>query len=104
MRFFIEVSRKFTGITDNGAPTRWSLPNLPPNRHTNEDYAIVSRVFHPDTHAMLLEVAGITQYGTDAAGDLGTQGDLMAGTLPGTPPGGRLKNLPLILRRHIMAR
>src|SRR5262249_46322601 len=103
MRFFIEVSRKFTGITDNGAPTRWSLPNLPPDRHTNEDYAIVSRVFHPDTHAMLMEVAGITQYGTDAAGDLVTQGDLLAEALRGAPAGWQQKNLQLILHVKVIA-
>lgn len=103
MRFFIEVSRKFTGITDNGAPTRWSLPNLPPDRHTNEDYAIVSRVFHPDTHAMLMEVAGITQYGTDAAGDLVTQGDLLAEALHSAPAGWQQKNLQLILHVKVIA-
>jgi hypothetical protein len=103
MRFFIEVSRRFTGITDNGAPTKWSLPNLPPDRHTSEDYAIVSRVFHPDTHAMLMEVAGITQYGTDAAGDLVTQGDLLAEALRGAPAGWQQKNLQLILHVKVIA-
>ena len=33
-------------------------PNLLPDRRTDEDYAIVSRVFHPDIHAMLVELAG----------------------------------------------
>ena len=103
MRFFIEVSPKFTGITDNGAPTKWSLPNLPPDRHTNEDYAIVSRVFHPDTHAMLMELAGITQYGTDAAGDLVTQSDLLAEALHGAPAGWQRKNLQLVLHVKVIA-
>src|SRR5579871_2547251 len=77
MRYFIDTTRQPIGITDNGQPTKWSLPHLPPDRHTDEDYAIVTRVFHPDTHAMLVEVAGITQYGTDAAGDLVTNTELM---------------------------
>jgi hypothetical protein len=103
MRFFIQVSGKFTGITDNGAPTKWLLANLPPDRHTNEDYAIVSRVFHPDTHAMLMELAGITQYGTDAAGDLVTQGDLLAEALHDAPVGWQRKNLQLVLHVKVIA-
>jgi hypothetical protein len=77
MRYFIDTTRRPIGITDNGAPTLWALPHLPANRQTNEDYAIVSRVFHPDTHAMLVEIAGITQYGTEAAADLVTNNDLL---------------------------
>src|ERR1019366_3499712 len=72
MRFFVDGYRRPAGITDDGKATEWVLPALPRDRHTTEDYAIVSRVFHPDTHAMLVELAGITQYGTDAAADLVT--------------------------------
>ena len=88
MRFFIDGSRGPVGITDNGKPTEWTLPNLPRDRRTAEDYAIVSRVFHPDTHAMLVELAGITQYGTDAASDLVTNADLMADALRDAPLAG----------------
>jgi hypothetical protein len=103
LRFFIDGSRKPVGITDNGAQTKWSLPNLPPDRRTAEDYAIVSRVFHPDTHAMLVEVAGITQYGTDAAADLVTNGDLLAEALRGAPAGWRTKNLQLVLHVKVIS-
>ena len=88
MRFFIDGSREPVGVTDYGKPTGWALPNLPRDRRTTEDYAIVSRVFHPDTHAMLVELAGITQYGTDAASDLVTNADLMAEALRGAPKAG----------------
>jgi hypothetical protein len=103
MRFFIDGTRRPIGITDNGAPTSWSLPNLPPDRRTNEDYAIVSRVFHPDTHAMLVEVAGITQYGTDAAADLVSNSDLMAEALHAAPRGWQQKNLQLVLHVKVIA-
>ena len=39
---------------------------------------MVSRVLHPDTHAMLVEPAGIGQYGTGVAGDPVTNPGLMA--------------------------
>jgi hypothetical protein len=103
MRFFIDGTRRPVGITDNGQPTAWSLPNLPRDRRTNEDYAIVSRVFHPDTHAMLVELAGITQYGTDAAGELVTNPDLLAEALRDAPRGWQTKNLQLVLHVKVIA-
>jgi hypothetical protein len=76
---------------------------LPADRRTTEDYAIVSRVFHPDTHAMLVELAGITQYGTDAAADLVTNGDLLAEALRSAPKGWRDKNLQLVLQLKVIS-
>jgi hypothetical protein len=103
MRYFIDGTRRPVGITDNGKPTDWALPDLPRDRRTTEDYAIVSRLFHPDTHAMLVEIAGILQYGTDAAGDLVTNADLMAEALRDAPPGWQKKNLQLVLHVKVIS-
>ena len=103
MRFFVDGFRRPAGITDNGKATEWMLPSLPRDRRTTEDYAIVSRVFHPDTHAMLVELAGITQYGTDAAADLVTSPDLMAEALRGAPPDWQKKNLQLVLHVKVIS-
>ena len=102
MRYFIQDSPSYGGIAGNGKPTDWKLPNLPRDRHTAEDYAIVSRTFHPDTHAMLVEIAGITQYGADAAGDLVTNPDLMADALAGAS-GWQTKNLQLVLHVKVIS-
>jgi hypothetical protein len=102
MRYFIDTSGTPV-ITDNGKPTEWALPNLPADRRTNEDYAIVSRVFHPDTHAMLVEIAGITQYGTDGASDMVTNPELMAEALHGAPRDWQKKNLQLVLHVKVIA-
>jgi hypothetical protein len=101
MRYFIDGIRRPIGILDNGKPTAWNLPNLPRDRRTNEDYAIVSRLFHPDTHAMLVEIAGITQYGTDAAGDLVTNPDLMAEALHGAKDW-QNKNMQIVLHVKVI--
>ena len=103
LRFFIDASRSPVGITDFGKPTQFTLPNLPPDRHTSEDYAIVSRVFHPDTHAMLVELAGITQYGTDAAADFVTNSDLIAEALKSAPRDWRAKNLQVVLHVKVIS-
>jgi hypothetical protein len=103
LRYFIDGTRRPVGITDNGKPTEWVLPDLPRDRRSTEDYAIVSRVFHPDTHAMLVEIAGILQYGTDAAGDLVTNPDLMAEALRDAPPGWQKKNLQMVLHVKVIS-
>jgi len=103
LRFFIDMSRAPVGITDAGKPTEFTLPNLPADRRTNEDYAIVSRVFHPDTHAMLVELAGITQYGTEAAADLVTNSELMAEALHGAPTDWPNRNLQLVLHVKVIS-
>jgi hypothetical protein len=103
LRFFIDIARRPLGVADNGVATEWALPKLPPNRQTNEDYAIVTRVFHPDTHAMLVEIAGITQYGTDAAAELVTNTDLLAEALRGAPDGWQKKNLQLVLHTKVIS-
>ncbi len=103
LRFVIKDAPGYVGITDTGKDTEWNLPNLPRDRHTEEDYAIVTRVFHPDTHAMLVELAGITQYGTDAASDLVTNPELMTEALHDSPAGWRAKNLQLVLKVKVIA-
>jgi len=103
LRFFIDADRRPLMVTDNGRPTAWSLPNLPQDRRTNEDYAIVTRVFHPDTQTMLLEVAGITQYGTEAASDLITQPDLLAEALRDAPQGWQNKNLQFVVHVKVIS-
>jgi hypothetical protein len=103
MRYFIDAAQRPLGIMDNGRPTEWTLHNLPRDRRTAEDYAIVSRVFHPDTRAMLVELAGITQYGTDAAAELVTNSDLMAQALRDAPRDWQRKNLQIVLHVKVIA-
>jgi hypothetical protein len=103
LRFFIDAEGRPRMVTDNGHPTEWSLPNLPADRRTDEDYAIVTRVFHPDTQAMLVEVAGITQYGTEAGADLITTPAFLSEALQDAPKGWQNKNLQLVLHVKVIA-
>lgn len=102
LRFFIDAESRPRMVTDDGKPTQWSLPNLPADRRTSEDYAIVTRVFHPDTQAMLVEVAGFTQYGTEAGADLISNPELLAEALRDAPQGWQNKNLQLVLHVKVI--
>lgn len=55
------------------------------------------------THAMLVEIAAVLQYGTAAPGDLVTSPDLMADTLRDAPPGWQKKNLQMVLHVKVIA-
>ena len=103
LRYFIDISQRPAMILDNGKPTNWYLPNLDADRHTDEDFAIVSRVFHPDTRSMLVEISGITQYGTEAAADLVSNPESLQEALKNAPSGWAAKNLQLVLHVKVIS-
>jgi hypothetical protein len=103
MRYFIDADRRPLMVLDDGKPTTWAIPNLTADKHTNEDYAIISRVFQPDTRTLLVEIAGITQYGTTAAAELVTNHELLRGALVSAPAGWQKKNLQLVVHTKVIA-
>jgi len=103
LRYFIDADKPPLTVTDNGKPTNWMLPHLGLDRRTDEDYAIVSRVFNPETRTMLLEIAGATQYGTNAAAELVSRPELMAEALRTAPPGWQRRNLQLVLHVKVIS-
>ncbi len=67
-----------------------------PENHAEEDYAVISRAFDPETHAMLILVSGCLQYGTEGAARLITNPDLLAPALRNAPKDWQKKNLQLV--------
>ncbi len=69
----------------------------PPNDpELREDYAIISRVLYPGTNNIIVEITGISHYGTEAAADLVTNPSLMQEALKKLPPHWQQKNLQLV--------
>jgi hypothetical protein len=101
-RFYVDDSDRGM-IRDNGKPTEWYPHNVTRDFHTDEDYAVISRAFLPQTHSMLILVSGCTQYGTEGAADLIANPDLLAGALREAPAGWQHKNLQLVLRMQVIA-
>lgn len=89
-------------ILDFGKPTGW-YPHLTADRHTDEDYAIISRSLNPQTHSIIVLVTGAEQWGTEAAADLITSPDLLSEALRDAPKGWQQKNLQLVLRIKVIA-
>lgn len=102
-RFAFDLNPKAPRILDYGKPTKWVLPAKSADRHTDEDFAIVCRLFHPDTGTPLILLAGITQYGTEAAADLITSPVRLQEAMRGLPADWPKKNVQLILHTRVIS-
>ncbi|MFZ0817952.1 MAG: hypothetical protein WAM78_20675 [Candidatus Sulfotelmatobacter sp.] len=100
-RFFIDDENGI--ITDNGKPTEWYPHHVSQDFHTDDDYAIISRAFYPQTNEMMMLVSGCEQYGTQAAAELITNPDLLAKVLRGVPKGWQKKNLQFVIHVRVIA-
>jgi hypothetical protein len=100
-RFFIDDENGI--ITDNGKPTEWSPHNVSPDFHSEDDYAIISRAFYPQTNEMMMLVSGCEQYGTQAAAELITNPSLLAKVLQGAPKGWQKKNLQFVIHVRVIS-
>ncbi len=100
MRFFIDGSREPIGITDNGHPTEWALPNLPRDHQDRRGLRDCLARLPPMSS---IRPFNVTQYGTDAASDLVTNPDLMAEALHGAPAGWQQKNLQFVLHVKVIS-
>lgn len=101
-RFFVDDSSHGM-IRDNGKPTDWYPHRETVEHHTDEDYAVISRAFDPETHAMLILVSGCMQYGTEGAARMITNPDQLAAALHGAPKDWQEKNLQLVIQLDVVA-
>ncbi len=101
-RFFVDDSSNGM-IRDNGKPTDWYPHHETPEHHTDEDYAVISRAFDPETRSMLILVSGCMQYGTEGAARLITNPDLLAPSLRSAPKDWQQKNLQLVIQFDVVA-
>jgi hypothetical protein len=102
VRFELSMTMDHFGVLDQGKPTAWRILNVPADRMTTEDYAVVTRLLHPDTGRMVIVAAGLTQYGTEVAGDVISDETLLRAALAGAPSGWQRKNLELVLHTKII--
>jgi hypothetical protein len=102
-RFGFDLSPQAPQITDYGKHTKWALPPRSADRHTEEDFAIVCRIFHPDTGTPLILLAGITQYGTEAAADLVSSPSRLQEAVRGLPADWPKRNLQLVLHTRVIS-
>ena len=102
-RYTIDLSKRPFGVSQDGVATQWTIKNHPDDPELAEDYAIVSRVMYPGTNNMIVEITGISHYGTEAAADLVTNPTLLADVLRKMPAGWQQKNIQLVLHTEVVS-
>jgi len=102
-RYSIDLSRRPFGISQDGAPTEWNIKTHPDDPKLQEDYAIVSRFFYPGTNDMVVQITGISHYGTEAGGDLVTNPAILEQVLHKLPPGWQQKNVQLVIHVDVIS-
>jgi hypothetical protein len=84
--------------------TAWRLTRAWPYWDVPADYAIVSRILDTTTDRQVVLAAGITQYGTMAAGEFLGDADHFADAASRLPKGWQKKNLQIVLRVPVVNR
>jgi hypothetical protein len=101
LRFVFEQDGGRRQIRDRTANKTWRLEKIAPDGKTPEDYALVSRVFDSATGQFLISAAGITQYGTRAAGEFLTSVGAMSEAFAGAPPDWPKRNVQVLLHTTV---
>lgn len=86
----------------DGKHRQWTPPHLGADGKTGEDFALVTRLVDSETGKFLVTAAGISGYGSRAAGYFLTRPDLLARALSQAPPDWPRKNLQFVLQTRIV--
>ena len=104
LRFVFEerdVHHRF--IVDRTDPSKkWGFEALPITGKVAEDFVIISRVFQSETGEILITAAGITQYGSRAAGEFLTNPLYWEEVARQAPAGWQKQNLQVIFSVKII--
>ena len=107
LRYFFDVDSVRGGqlVRDRQNPSKndWAVRNSWPDLKIPMDYAIVSRVRNPVTEQVVVTAAGITSYGTEAAGEFLTNASYFEEAVRNLPRGWQRKNMQVVLSAQVMS-
>jgi hypothetical protein len=99
-RFYFGTGYEILDRSDPNA--KWGLGHVSADWKTNEDFAIVSRFTNPASGQPVIVVAGITIYGTQAAGDFITNPTLLREALKAAPKKWKQGNFQFVLHTKVI--
>jgi hypothetical protein len=85
-------------LVDRNHPAGGWTIQVNPDWTVAKDYALISRFQSPDTGEPIIAVAGATNFGTEAAGKLLTNPDMLAAVLHDAPKDWKSKNFQIVLQ------
>lgn len=91
-------------LRDRNNPSNqdWTIDYAAPYLDVTRDYAIVLRMVDPKTEQVVVGVAGLTVFGTHAAGDFLTNGNEMKKLASIAPAGWEKKNMEIVLATDVI--
>jgi len=92
------------GVRDRekGPGLAWHVTRNPQGWNPNEDYALVTRFFDPQTQQIVVTAAGITHFGTMAAGDFLSNPAYFLEAVRSAPPDWQKKNMQIVLETKVV--
>jgi hypothetical protein len=88
-------------INDSQSGRRWTLTKKGNGRST-EDYILLCRLPHPQTHGFVAVGGGLNGYGTEEAGRILARPDSLIPILKKLPAGWQNRNLELVLDLEVI--
>jgi hypothetical protein len=90
-------------ILDRTDPIRfWTPPDLSVSGIVAEDYVLITRIFESETGNLLISAAGVTQFGTRAAGEFLTTPANFEALAKQAPDGWQKKNLQIVFTVKVL--
>jgi hypothetical protein len=104
--FSKDTAHEIDKVMDRQHPENreWTLTGAWPNWDVPNDYAIVSRILDTTTDRPVIIAAGITQYGTMAAGEFLSNPEYFSEAVGKFPRNWQKKNLQIVLRVPVVNR
>jgi hypothetical protein len=108
LRFYFDEdpARNAQIIRDRRNPKQlgWELVEAwPPTNRIKTDYALVTRVMNRTTEKTVVSIAGISQYGTEAAAEFVTNPDYFKRALAHAPSDWSHKNIQVVLSTRVIS-
>lgn len=104
--FATDATRRAQGIRDRQRPEArdWELVDAwPPPKDIDKDYALVTRVVNPTTERTTIILAGISQYGTEAAAEFVTNPAYFNRALRNAPRDWYRRNIQVVLSTAVLS-
>jgi hypothetical protein len=101
LRFYFSRDNETSLIRDRSQPGRQWISSRAGPGSVSEDFAIVSRIIDSKTNNCLVFLGGLTQFGTQAAGELVTHPEQLSSAFHNAPGDWARKNVQLVIRTQI---
>jgi hypothetical protein len=104
-RFQRDLATEESWIFDRDHPSdrKWVVEQGQPYRNVTRDYALVSRMLDPTTGELVVTAAGLTKYGTAAAGEFLSEPHYMEEVLRSAPKNWHSVNLQIVLSTALVS-